>query len=46
MVMAMMKDPFKISLAIGILYAAIVVLGLSIVHLNEPPEPMVTTQTR
>jgi energy-converting hydrogenase Eha subunit F len=31
-----MRDPFKISFAIGILFAVIVVTGLSIVHLHEP----------
>ena len=42
----MMQDPFKLSMAIGVLFAAIVVFGLSVVHLNEPETPWVTTQTR
>ena len=46
MVIAMMKDPFKFSFAIGVLFAVIVVLGLSIVHLNEPEAPPVATKTR
>ncbi len=42
----MMQDPFKISVAIGVLFAAIVVVGLSVVHLNEPEKPWVATQTQ
>jgi hypothetical protein len=42
----MMRDPFKLSVAIGVLFAAIVVAGLTVVHLNEPETPRIVTQTR
>jgi hypothetical protein len=41
----MMQDPFKLSVAIGVLFAAIVVAGLTVAHLNEP-EPRIATRTR
>jgi hypothetical protein len=45
-VIEMMQDPFKFSVAIGVLFAAIVVIGLTIVHLNEPETPQIAVQTR
>jgi hypothetical protein len=45
-VIEMMQDPLKFSVAIGVLFAAIVVVGLTIVHLSEPESPQIVTQSR
>jgi len=32
----MLTDPFKISVVIGLIYAGIMLVGLSVIHWNEP----------
>jgi hypothetical protein len=32
----MLKDDFKFSVAIGLIYAVVMIGGLSIIHWNEP----------
>lgn len=32
----MLRDPFKFSVVIGLIYAAVMLGGISIIHWNEP----------
>lgn len=41
----MLQDPFKFSVLIGLVFAAIVVSGLSVVHLYEPPDAVTSRTT-